>query len=696
MLSQSFSVHNYNPVQQSILMKKIILISFALVISSSSLWAQPTHSRTLKSIKHAATKATADHNYFEALNLYQEAYSKYKDASLLLAMSQMNYKLRDYNQVIALTEKWMFEGEATPTALNYIQYARALKSMGQYEKAIQYFDRAINKTDDSAVKTQLLNDKSGAELALNMPVAKDVQVNNLGSDINTSNSEYGSFLDGNGNLYFSAITDLDPADPKTNATNKQAKIFMSQKSTVGFSQAVALGSEVNAEGYYHPSFALSADSKTMIFTRQRLGLGNQVLESKLYSAEWSNGKWSKVKVLPLGGENDLVKSPSIAQLDGKEMLLYVTNSAAGAGGYDIYMTEMGTYLSESSLGDMINTDRDEESPFVKDGVLYFSSKGHKGLGGFDIFQYRLGSDDMPVNMGRPYNSSADDIYFSLSDDDSGLLASNRIDDGANSLKGQTCCNDLYEVAKAKIELELSVVDLTTGNVVPGSEVQLLASNGELLQTISGSDLYLLAPDQEYQVKVSKEGYKSNVVDISTMGVYTSTILKESVSIEAIPEPEPETVVTIEKPIILDNILYEFDSDRFVAGSETDLNYLLKMLNENPTMEIRIASHTDSKGTASYNQKLSERRAIAVTRWLTQKGISANRLSAVGKGESDPIRVSADHAAQYSFLPINALLDDAFVRSLSKEQREIAYQLNRRSDFTITAGPKNIKITQKSK
>lgn len=673
-------------------MKNIIIITLALLLSSFNAWAQPTHGRSLKSIKQAASQASADHNYFEALKLYQEAYSKYKDASLLLAMSQMNYQLRDYEQVIALTEQSIKADKDTMSPQDYVQYARSLKAMGQYEKAIKYFDQAINKTSDNALKSQLQLDKKGALMAENMSSSKEVLVSNMGSNINSGNSEYAALRSANGDLYFSAITAIDPA--ADNATGKQAQIFKLSNSVRA--KPKALGKQINAAGYYHPSFALSADGETMVFTRQRLDKGNQVIESKLYSAQLSNGKWTNVKQLPIGKDGDRVKSPNIANINGQQVLLYVSDAASGAGGYDIYMTDMDSYVSESSLGDMINTDRDEESPFVKDGILYFSSKGHAGVGGFDIFSYEIGSDDMPKNMAYPYNSSADDIYFSMSDDYTGMLASNRIDSKANSLKGQTCCNDLYTVTVAKLELAVDVQDALSGAAIADGSVQLLTADGQELKPTmaNGKYVYLLASDQEYQLKVTKDGYEPYMMPVSTMNIYTTTMLEERVSLDPIPEPEPEEVVTIEKPIVLENILYEFDSDRFVAGSEKDLNYLLQMLNEYPSMQIKITSHTDSKGKASYNQKLSERRATAVTRWLTNKGIAAERLTAVGKGEAQAITVTPAHAAAHSFLPVGTVLDDAFVKSLPKAQRDIAHQLNRRSDFSITAGPKNIKIVKK--
>ena len=287
------------------------------------------------------------------------------------------------------------------------------------------------------------------------------------------------------------------------------------------------------------------------------------------------------------------------------------------------------YGDPVNLGPTINTADDEVTPWWHDGTLYFSSKGHPGIGGHDIF-YSLwnGSEwAAPVNMGKTYNRGVDDISFRLDKEGyNGYLVSNRPE--GRSVKSKTCCDDIYSFSIARLYADL-VVGLFDENRKP-----LLEGTVTLIPMIEDADRdskvagranrfdFGLDLDVPYMVVASKEGYFPDSMTFNTNGLEESKTFQHRFYLkEKEKEPEFITVVTKE-PIRLENILYDFDDDRIRDEAETDLNVLKELMDEYPELKIELRSHTDARGKVAYNNDLSQRRAESARRWLIRNGIKA--------------------------------------------------------------------------
>jgi OmpA-OmpF porin, OOP family len=275
-------------------------------------------------------------------------------------------------------------------------------------------------------------------------------------------------------------------------------------------------------------------------------------------------------------------------------------------------------------------------------TLFFSSKGHPGLGGFDVYK-AIGDGKKWMsaeNVGVPINSGADDLYFTISKNrEEGFLVSNR--KGGNALKNETCCDDIYSYKYTQyIHVSIKGVVYTP---IDGSRKNLDNAKMELYSKdkLTGEKFLIKSLDSDkdgnydikleagydYQIMVSKDGYLSNSYDFSTRDIVTSQILEKDIPLEAIPK----------EPIRIPNVQYEFDKSEILSASKIALDTtILRLMVDNPQIIVEIASHTDSKGNDQYNMKLSQKRAESVVSYLVSKGIKSERLKAKGYGESKPV------------------------------------------------------------
>jgi len=312
--------------------------------------------------------------------------------------------------------------------------------------------------------------------------------------------------------------------------------------------------------------------------------------------------------------------------------------------------------------------------------LYFSSEGHPGLGGFDIFSSEWNGSNWgkPVNLGKGYNSPQDDLYFTIdSEGYNGLLVSNR--EGTRSAHGKTCCNDIWTVEKQKVILDLATTVFDEGKeALNGATVQVIQminnTPGETKQnTKDKSNAFSFPLDREmaYMVVASRDGYYPDSLQFNTVGTIETTTFEEQFFLKPIPVKEEPTfeVYTIDQPIELENIFYDLNDDKILPDAERDLTVILELMEKYSDLEIELSSHTDAQGATGYNRKLSQRRADSARAWLTERGVAVERISTVGYGESQ-IRNRCTNG----------------VRCSDEEHR-----YNRRTEFKITAGPTTIQI-----
>lgn len=688
------------------LMKNISILSLLFLLSCGVLTAQPIRKSSYEQTLRAARESYANRNYVYALERYEEAYEDKEDRALIDTIAWLNFQIRDYSRA----ERWFSRilrraEEGQLNEYRYI-YGQVLKMNEKYDEAIEELQKFLASSSSDSLNTLAKNAITGAELAKELPqTMKGVAVENAGRDLNKKVSEYSPALSPNGQEVYFATFDADDViyvDEK-NKDESYALIYKAMRDDNGWEKPTALGGEINRPEFHNTNVALDKDGRTMYFTRAQLE-GNTLSESKIFFSTGGSEGWKGAQEVQGVNGDYIAKHPAVGELFGRQVLFFVADMPGGYGGFDIYYatrTGEGAYSDPVNLGSVINTAGDEETPYYRDGTLYFSSTGHPGLGGFDIFYSTWDGAKWsdPANMGRGFNTSVDDQSLTLdSEGYFGLLASNR--EGGRSAYGRTCCNDLYTVSIARLYADL-VTGLFTVDKKPlaGGTVYLIPTQNNRpgtpnSKTSEGGNRFDfdLELDMPYMVIATHPDYFPDTMQFNTVGLTDSKTFQHFFYLKPRPVVPEYDTITIEEPIVLENILYDFDDDRIRTEAESDLEVVYELMTEYPDMKIELSSHTDNRGNDQYNEDLSQRRAESARRWLVRKGLARERIEAKGYGEGQPQTVSARVAALHGFLKEGDVLTKEFIDALKDEnQQEVAHELNRRTEFKILEGPKSITI-----
>lgn len=381
----------------------------------------------------------------------------------------------------------------------------------------------------------------------------------------------------------------------------------------------ALDSE-NDEGF----IAFSSNQETIYFTKENPKNKELFTLHKAILNENNADKWINITSLNIVPEAYSVETPSISP-DGKKIYL-ASNIPGGFGGFDIYeaiLSEDGTLGNLRNLGSNVNTAADEKYPYMSSDnkYLYFSSKGHLNLGGFDIFRSANVSNMYltAMNLGSDLNSTGDEIAFIMISPSKGYFSTNN-----NELNNFDILK--FEIKKQEVSFSnYTIIEEITKNALPNATVIVKDEFGNTLiatETNNDGEIKLaLEPLTAYNIEVRKDGYDTKRIDIAS------------------GDTEKNITLIQKKPIITDdfivveNIYFDFDKAIIKKESELSLNKIIEILTTNTAMNITIDGHTDSKGSEKYNQKLSEKRAKSAYQYLISKGVSLSRLSYKGFGES---------------------------------------------------------------
>jgi peptidoglycan-associated lipoprotein len=693
------------------LMKNIALLLLLALGFSAAVSAQPLRKASYDARLEAAREAYRTQNFVFALEKYAEAYDEKEDRALIDTIAWLSFRVRDYRRAERDFARILRRDKEGELVHYKFVYGRILKMNGKYDEAIQALQEFIASNPRDSLKRLAQVEMTGAEMAKEMPqTTKGVKIEFAGRKVNKKVSAYSPVLSSTGDeLYFATFDadDLIYVDEK-NKDQSYALIYKSTKETSDWSKPEPLGQEINRPEFHNINLSFSKDGRTMFFTRGQME-GNELSESTIYYSVGGSEGWKGAQeVQGIHGEY-LVKHPAPGELFGQEVLFFSSNMPGGYGGFDLYYAPRkaeGEYGDPVNLGSVINTLGDDETPFYFDGTLYFSSTGHPGLGGYDIF-YSVwdGSKWNEVtNMGYGFNTSLDDYSLSLDATGyNGVLASNRGEGGARSAFGRTCCDDIYVFSIAPIYADL-VVGLFSEDKkpLPGGTVYVVpVQNNKMGEPSSKTSEkgnrfdYDLALDMPYVVIAEHPDYYPDTTQFNTAGLKESKTFEERFFLKPkpkpIPVPEYDTIL-IEQAIVLENILYDFDDDRIKPEAEVDLSLVQELMTEYPEMKIELSSHTDNRGDNSYNENLSQRRAESARRWLVRQGISRDRIVAKGYGENQPKTVSAKFAALHPFLKEGDVLTEEYINALrTEEQKEVAHALNRRTEFKILEGPTSITI-----
>lgn len=613
--------------------------------------------------------------YHDAAEQFKKAYSK-TPAKERQLRGQRALKMAHCYRHISSTQKAI---SAYRNAIRYnvatlddrLAYARLLLKNGEYKRALAEFE-VLN---DSMPNNVLV--KNGLTSARMAPEWKeqgsDYTVKKM-TEFNSRRADYCPVLAGDqwDRLYFSSTRNDALGDELSGITGaKPGDIFFSDKDDKGkWSKPQTIESGLNTE-YDEGACCLSVDGSTMYLT-QCLSDPSYPRFAQIVTAQRSDASWGKTT--PLLITNDTLSTyahPAISP-DG-EWLYFVSDMPGGKGGLDIWrirLTANGP-VGVENLGDPINTPGDEMFPsFRPNGDFYFSSDGHPGFGGLDIFIATVGEDGRYhlSHPGYPLNSQGDDFGMTFQGQlNQGFFSSNRGDGRGWDHIFSFYNPEIVQTVRGWI-YEQDGYELTSG------EARIVGSDGTNMRLGvrgDGSFEYVVKPGVDYIILGMCGGFLNH---------------KEEIHVDSVKESKVYDLqfplASISAPVLIDNIFYAFDKATLLPESKNALDSLVLMLNENPNITIELSAHTDYRGAEAYNKTLSQKRAESVVRYLIDHGIAADRLTAVGYGEEKPKTIRRKVAERYPWLKENDVLTEEFILKLKPDQQETANALNRRTEFKV--------------
>ena len=633
------------------------------------------HSCAADNAMRKGEKFLAIGEYHDAAEQFKKAYTKTPTKERQLR-GQRALKMAHCYRHISSTQKAI---SAYRNALRYnvaslddrLDYARLLLKNGEYKRALTEFELLNDSMPNNVlVRNGLLSAKMAPKWK---EQGSDYTVKKM-TEFNSRRADYCPVLAGDqwDRLYFSSTRNDALGDELSGITGaKPGDIFFSDKDDKGkWSKPQTIESGLNTE-YDEGACCLSPDGSTMYLT-QCLSDASYPRFAQIVTAQRSDASWGKTT--PLLITNDTLSSyahPAVSP-DG-EWLYFVSDMPGGKGGLDIWrmrLTANGP-VGVENLGEPINTPGDEMFPtFRPNGDFYFSSDGHPGFGGLDIFIATVGEDGKYhlSHPGYPLNSQGDDFGMTFQGQlNQGFFSSNRGDGRGWDHIYSFYNPEIVQTIRGWI-YEQDGYELTAG------EARIVGTDGTNLRLGvrgDGSFDYVVKPGVDYIILAMCDGFLNH---------------KEEIHVDSVKESKVYDLqfplASISAPVLIDNIFYAFDKATLLPESKNALDSLILMLNENPNITIELSAHTDYRGAEDYNKKLSQKRAESVVNYLINHGIAADRLTAVGYGEEKPKTIRRKVAERYPWLKENDVLTEEFILKLKPEQQETANALNRRTEFKV--------------
>jgi peptidoglycan-associated lipoprotein len=648
------------------------IISFVMVVLTIT--SIPAHAQ--KKQKDARAQAAYDAGeYYEAIDLYKNAYNKVSDndrkTTILFRIGECYRILGDSRSAESWYRKAIREDYQDP--IIYLRFGQMLLINEEYEDAQEQFSKYQDLVPDDP------RGGMGVESCEAAIVWKDNPTAYIVENMRYFNSRERDFSPAYANESYTEIlftsTREDATGNETHGATGQnfADIFSSTMDRKGKWSVPVPVESLNSE-FEDGTPNLTVDFSTLYFTRCKKGK-NQKLGCQIYRASSSGGDWSDPVVeFDNFGDSITTAHPAISP-DGLT-LYFVSDMPGGLGEKDIWKVTRnspdGPWEDPVNLGEQINTPGNELYPYVHpDGTFYFSSDSRVGMGGLDIFKATM--DETGTwrleNMKPPINSSEDDfgIVFEA-DAERGFFSSSRKGRGND---------ELFSFVLPPLEFSVTGVvrDERSDEILPNSTVKSVGSDGITVETNTGDEgtfRFMLKPGTDYVFIASHPGYLNGKERESTRGLDQSRDFEVTVYLAS-------TTQVIELP----NIFYDFAKWDLRPESMVSLDNLVETLNDNPNITIELMSHTDSRDTPAFNIELSQKRAQSVVDYLISKGIAPDRLQARGYGESQPKVVDEKVAEKNEFLKVGDVLTESFINQLpSADLQERAHQINRRTEFRV--------------
>ncbi len=609
--------------------------------------------------------------YTSALEKYLNlVYSGKENYEILNYISNSYFNNSQYDKAVIWFNKLISKYPKKITAENYYRASLSFKSQGAYGVSNQLLEKYIEKTNNLIVKNYYYQNPNYLDQILKNSILAEIKKTN----INSENSDFGPSFYGENKLIYSSTISSTGNDLYEWTDEPFLDLFISEVDSLGnLSDPKQVTGDVNTP-YHESSAILSKDKKTLYFTRNNFFKGdldfdkNKQVNLKIYKAESEDGEtWGNIQELPFNDDEFSTAHPAFS-IDEKR--LYFASDRPGSFGYsDIWYVDIlddGEYGDPVNLGPNINTEFRESFPFISsDNILYFSSDGRMGLGGFDIYYSNLDSYGFPdesINFGKPLNSRMDDFGFIYnSKNNFGYFSSNR--NGYNGSKS----DEVYQfkmLASSPCGSVLSgiVRDKNTGQILPGAEVELEDNYGNLIasQIVKEDAKYDFSNEAEcskcYTVKARKGiGYSSFQKNICIPE--SSTKIFTNIELDWAKDCLPDDLECL---FNINPIYFDLDKYYIRRDAAKELKKVYTVMIRYPNIKIHIESHTDSRASNRYNLALSYNRARSTKSWLVKRGINEERISTSALGEMD--------------------LDNYCEDNINCQEQE--HQMNRRSIFKI--------------
>ena len=632
-------------------MKKTLTLILITLFSYSFVFSQ----------NNSTKKADRLFDRFEFVKAAEE-YLKLSDSELsskyvMTKLANCYYNLLETRKA----EKWFKRiVNKNPDAELIYKYSQMLKANGKYKESNIWM---VKFTEMRPYDSRSVSFKKNPDyLEKIQKEGKRFNIQNL--KINSEYSDFGSTLF-KGKLYFVSSRN---EKRKTYGWNNEPflDIYSSTINKKGTPLSANLFNDLNSK-FHEGTVSFSPDGKTAYFSRESYyedefikDTLNNTKYSQLYIYKTTRLKdsWDTFELLPINNINYSNKNPRVSP-DG-EHLYFSSNRPGGYGQFDLYkakINEDGSLGKVENLGQNINTEGHEAFPYLSDeDILYFSSDGHLGLGGLDVFysENKGNKWSESKNIGVPVNSGADDFAFIIKNED-GYVSSNR--------SGGVGKDDIYSLKKIRplcdFPVETLVLDAITQNPIDKALTSISDAEGKINNSkntnTEGLVKFMIECKKEIKFVVSKEGYESKIIDVKLLEI-EPPLLKIKLN--------PIEELIVDEKINLNPIYFEYDKFNITNEGAFELDRLIEIMEKYPEMKIKVESHTDNRGSDSYNLKLSENRANSMESYIVSKGIDRSRISSVGKGENEPVIdckencSEEDHAAnrRSEFIIVNESVD----------------------------------------
>ena len=614
--------------------------------------------------------------YFDAAAEYKKAYSRTptKDKE---KRGERAWKMAECYRLINYSAKAIGAYQNAvrykyPDSLALLHLAQMQQRQGDYKNALKNYEAYLALDPSNPLAEKGRQGCMQAPIWKNKPTAYSIKKEPIS---NSRRSEYSPMLfgDESDQLFLTSTRPQATGDEISGITGvKSADIFVSKKDDKGkWTQPEPVEGELNSE-FDEGACAFAPDGKTMYLTRCTFD-ADYPRYAEIYSSNRSDASWSKPQ--PVQITKDTLSSYAHPAVSPDGFWLYFTSDMPGGlGGTDIWRIALTSHGlgGVENLGAPVNTPGNEMFPtFRPNGDLYFSSDGHVGMGGLDLFKAEADSAGhwTVENLKYPMNSNGDDFGMTFEGlYNRGYFCTNRGDArGWDHIMSFECPEVIQTVKGWVYEKD--------GYELPEALVYMVGNDGTYLKLsvkADGSFVQEIQPNVDYVFLGTCKGYLNHKQELR---IDTSSVSNEYV----LQFP----LASINNPVLIRNVFYEFDSAALTESSTLALDSLVDLLNENPNITIELASHCDFRGKDGYNLKLSQRRAESVVNYLIEHGIEQERLTPVGYGESRPKTVTRKMAEQHPFLHEGDTLTEAFIMALADEQQqEACHALNRRTEFKV--------------